>query len=123
MAKHAVLVVDDDGLVRGVLRRILTTKGYQVFEAATLGLAVTAIEKFPVDLVFLDIYLPDGSGLDAMEKFFAVRPGLKVALISTDTSQFEMPQAKGAQVIDCIGKPLSPERIERVLHAVFGEAA
>lgn len=121
-SKHAVLVVDDDPLVRAVIRRVLTAKGHSVLEAATLGLAVTAVQKFPVELVFLDIYLPDGNALDSLTRMFETRPELKIALISTDVTQFDLPQARNRQVVDCIGKPFSAERIERVLHAVFGGA-
>jgi response regulator of citrate/malate metabolism len=78
------------------------------------------VQKMPVDLVFLDIYLPDANGLDIMGKMFEYKPGLKIALISSDTTQFELPGAQGDAVVDCIGKPFSPERIERVLHHVFG---
>lgn len=122
-SKHSVLIVDDDAIVRAVIRRVLTSKGCSVLEAATLGLAVTAVQKFPVELVFLDIYLPDGNGLDAMARMFEIRPDLKVALISTDTSAFEHAHAKSDRVIDCIGKPFSPDRIERVLKDAFEDAA
>jgi CheY-like chemotaxis protein len=121
LAKPSVLVVDDDGLIRGVLRKILSSKGCAVLEAATAGLAVTACQKFPVQLVFLDIYLPDANGLDIMTQMFESRPDLKVALISSDASQFDLPQARHEHIVDCIGKPFSPDRIVRVLHSVFPE--
>lgn len=119
VTKPSVLVVDDDNLVRGVLRKLLTMRGCTVFEAANAALAVTACQKVAVELVFLDIYLPDANGLDIMAQMFASRPKLKVALISSDTTQFDLPQAQHEHIVDCIGKPFSPERIERVLHTVF----
>lgn len=118
-AKPSVLVVDDDNLIRGVLRKLLTMRGCAVLEAANAALAVTACQKFPVQLVFLDIYLPDANGLDIMAQMFVSRPQLKVALISSDTTQFDLPQAQHEHIVDCIGKPFSPDRIERVLHTVF----
>lgn len=118
-AKPAVLVVDDDNLIRGVLRKLLSMRGCTVFEAANAALAVTACQKIPVQLVFLDIYLPDANGLDIMAQMFLSRPLLKVALISSDPTQFDLPQARHEHIVDCIGKPFSPERIERVLHTVF----
>jgi DNA-binding NtrC family response regulator len=117
--RPAVLVVDDDNLIRGVLRKLVSMRGCTVFEAANAALAVTACQKLPVQLVFLDIYLPDANGLDIMAQMFASRPQLKVALISSDPTQFDLPQAQHEHIIDCIGKPFSPERIERVLHTAF----
>lgn len=118
-AKPSVLVVDDDNMIRGVLRKILTLKGCAVLEAANAALAVSACQKFPIQLVFLDIYLPDANGLDIMAQMFVLRPNLKVALISSDPTQFDLPQAQHEHIVDCIGKPFSPDRIERVLHTVF----
>jgi two-component system phosphate regulon response regulator OmpR len=119
--KPQVLVVDDDPLIRGVLRKLLGARGCQVYEAANAGLALQAVQRIPVRLVFLDIYLPDQNGLAIMSQMFEMRPGLKIALISSDATQFDLPQAKGADVVDCIGKPFSPERIQRVLRNVFEE--
>lgn len=117
--RPSVLIVDDDNLIRGVLRKLVSMRGCTVFEAANAALAVTACQKLPVQLVFLDIYLPDANGLDIMAQMFASRPQLKVALISSDPTQFDLPQAQHEHIVDCIGKPFSPERIERVLHTVF----
>lgn len=121
-AKDSVLVVDDDTIIRACLRKILQSRGYQVMEAATAGLAVAAAKRFPVKLVFLDIILPDANGLSIINDLCEAREGLKIVLISTDTTFFEHPQAKGARVVDCIGKPLSPDRVDRVLQMVFGSA-
>lgn len=64
------LIVEDDGHVaaihRGYLERV---GGFEVVgEARTVNTAVDLIERLHVDLVLLDIYLPDGSGLDVLRR-------------------------------------------------------
>ncbi len=61
-----ILVVDDDTVIRTMLRRLLTTEGYAVDEA---GDGPTALEKVPTfapDLLLLDIMMPGQDGLDVL---------------------------------------------------------
>src|SRR5213594_3393472 len=59
-----VLVVDDDESNRDVLGRVLQSKGYAVVLAASGPEALELVDAQPVDLVLLDIMMPDVSGLD-----------------------------------------------------------
>lgn len=62
-----ILVVDDDPEARRSVRRVLTRAGHTVVEAATGGDALRAVfEQAPVEVVLLDLGLPDGYGLDIL---------------------------------------------------------
>lgn len=61
-----VLVVDDEGDVRAVLRDLLVDHGYRVVEASTGVDAVAACARDHPDVVLLDLGLPDMSGLDVL---------------------------------------------------------
>jgi len=79
-----VLVVDDDEAVREAARRCLERVGYRVREAASGRAAVALLEEDPqaIDLVLLDLTMPD---LDGEQTFLAlreIRPGLRVMLSS-----------------------------------------
>ena len=54
------LVVDDDAGIRWVLRRVLSEEGLEVCEADSIAAVETLLKREPIDLVFLDVYLPDG---------------------------------------------------------------
>lgn len=61
-----ILVVDDDADIREVLRIQLESKGYFVLEAANGSEAVLAVAGNPdIDLIILDIMMPELSGIDA----------------------------------------------------------
>ena len=62
-----ILVVDDDANIRTLLRRLLTTEGYSVDEAADGPAALEKVEAQAPDLILLDIMMPGQDGLDVLE--------------------------------------------------------
>ena len=61
MGNLRVLVVEDDIRLGNALSKALQRQGYEVLRAVT---AAEALEAPPVDLILLDMGLPDGDGLD-----------------------------------------------------------
>ena len=59
-----VLIVEDDKLLSLGNRRALETEGYEVFTALTLAQARELLSRFDMDVILLDVKLPDGSGFD-----------------------------------------------------------
>jgi DNA-binding NarL/FixJ family response regulator len=66
-ARQTVLVVDDDGGVRALLRETLERAGFAVLEAADGGAALSAIRDRIPHLVLLDVVLPDRIGYELYE--------------------------------------------------------
>ena len=63
-----VLIVDDDELVCEMLCVMVEDLGHQPFSATTLNQAYKAASSRDVDVVFLDIRMPDGNGLELLPK-------------------------------------------------------
>lgn len=63
---NRVLLVEDDKLLRHGLRGNLEDKNFSVLEAMSAQRMIEIIKKHPVDLILLDLGLPDGNGLDFM---------------------------------------------------------
>ena len=59
-----ILVVDDDDAVRGVLKIVLERAGYEVLAASSGRVALDRVKAQPVDLVLLDIEMPEMNGFD-----------------------------------------------------------
>lgn len=61
MAKHTVLIVEDDAFILEVLQKKLQQKGYDVLGAGDAQSGFTVLKSQSVDLVILDILLPGGA--------------------------------------------------------------
>ena len=62
-----VLIVDDDPVIRGYLRRALEGFGCFILEAGQFDTAVSTLETIPVDAVVIDVVLPGRSGFELLE--------------------------------------------------------
>ena len=82
--QQLVLMVEDEPGIMKVFSSILRMKGYRVAEAADLAQARAQFQQSSAEiaLVFSDILLPDGNGLDLVEELSAIKPGVKVVLTS-----------------------------------------
>jgi DNA-binding response OmpR family regulator len=63
-----ILVCDDNELSRGLMRRMLSRRGYLVEEAMDGSAAIEAVEQCPPDLVLLDLRLPDVDGSEVLRQ-------------------------------------------------------
>ncbi len=59
-----VLIIDDDGGVCRTLTVMVGQQGHEAFTASTLAQGMERIAREPIDLVLLDVHLPDGNGLE-----------------------------------------------------------
>jgi CheY-like chemotaxis protein len=88
--REAILVVEDDALVRNFVIAQLQTLGYRTVAAADSRAALTHIDNGePFDLLFTDVILPGGmNGRELADEVTKRRPGLKVLYTSgyTDNS-------------------------------------
>lgn len=57
-----ILVLDDEEMMRGILRKLLVSEGYDVMEASNAHTAHEILKRENMDLVLLDIKMPDVSG-------------------------------------------------------------
>jgi len=61
-----ILVIDDDPQIRDVCRLVIEAMGHEVAAAPTLAKGLDAVAKGAYDVVYLDVDLPDGNGLEAI---------------------------------------------------------
>ena len=122
MAK--ILIVDDSGLSRRTLRKILESAGHEVIEATE---GIIALERYFLDkpdLVFLDLTMTGMYGIDVLNKLREMDTEARVIIGSADiqSSTREMVQASGARAF--INKPFMSEQVLKVVNRVLqGEQA
>jgi CheY-like chemotaxis protein len=116
-----VLIVEDDAGVRGFAAQVLRDAGATVFEAgnAAEALAVAAREARPLDLLLSDVVLPGIDGADLAARLRALRPGLRVLLMSGYTpEEIVVTAALGSEDL-LLRKPFLPnalrERVAQIL--------
>jgi two-component system, OmpR family, response regulator len=109
-----VLVVDDDEDVRSVVGRALARDGHSVLMAASLGESRRVIEG-GVDLVVLDLMLPDGSGLELCREMRADQNSLPILILTARTPVERRVEGLDAGADDYLTKPFAlPELRARV---------
>lgn len=96
---RTVLVVDDDSMMREVLKLILHSENYQVVgEAANGENAIVQYMKLKPDLVLLDINMPKMDGLQALEEIRKMNLTTRIMMVSADATMDRVAEAiqKGA---------------------------
>jgi two-component system NtrC family response regulator len=102
-----VLIIDDDQTIRDALSRVVTRLGHAPQMAATLSEGVRRAGDRDVDVVFLDVRMPDGNGLDAISDIRRAPSNPEVIVITGwgDPDGAERAMRQGAW--DYIEKPPS----------------
>ncbi len=77
-----ILLVDDDPTVRLIAEELLLQKGHVVLHAANGCEALAALESAPVDLMILDMLMPDKDGIETLIEARKGYPGLRVLAVS-----------------------------------------
>ncbi len=109
-----ILVIDDDAMIRQLLRRALETLGHTTLEAENGRVGLERFHPTLVDLVITDILMPQMNGLEFIQALMHSFPSVKViALTGNDPRYLEQAMALGAQRV--FRKPFS---LAEILDAV-----
>jgi len=115
MSIEKVIVLEDDVIVRANLENFLRRQRFDVASAGTLAAARDYLNKDNFDLIFMDMRLPDGEGIDLLKQLQA-RPQRPLAVVMTGFGSVESAvdcMKNGA--FDYIIKPFSTDQIEFTL--------
>jgi len=118
-APKRVLIVDDDAPVREAIGDLLQLVGYEVFQSGDGQEALAKFDANQLDLVLLDLGLPNKSGWDAFEGFTARNPALPIIVITGLARQSEMAQAAGVGAL--MEKPLDAAQLLQTMQELLSE--
>ncbi len=110
-----ILILDDEPVIREVLRTVLHKAGFQIREAATAAEGLEQATKSPVDLVLLDLMLPDRPGLQVLTELRSRFPELPIVVITAYSSVESAIVAMREGAFHYLPKPF---RNEEVVHVV-----
>jgi DNA-binding NtrC family response regulator len=111
----SILIIDDEEILQDVLTSLLTKEGYSTLSAGTGREALDLLAKEEVELVLLDLMLPDTSGLEVLKRIRASDPDQVVVVITAFSSIEGAIEAMREGAFHYIPKPF---KNEEVLHLV-----
>lgn len=117
-----LLVVDDDQEIRKLLARYLGEQGFRVSVAGSKREFNERIATEKLDLVILDVLLPDGSGLDLCRHLRQRQPHLPVILVTALKEDVDRIIGLEIGADDYIGKPFNPRELLARVRAVLRRA-
>ena len=121
-AAQAILIIDDDEVVRQLLRALLEREGFVVEEAADGQEGIERHRNHPADIVITDIIMPNKDGVNTMFELLKMTPNLKIIAMSGGGWQvkeidFDIAKRLGAQTIEKpIRREVLLETLEKIQH-------
>lgn len=110
--KKRILIVDDSGYMRQVIRRHLEAKGFEVVGEATDGSEVVAMaQSLKPDLITMDLSMKNLGGIEATKLVKKAVPEAKVIVVSALGESRFIKEAVSAGAHDFIIKPFTEERL------------
>jgi len=116
--KPRILIIEDEPAISDNIQFVLETEGLETVRVAT-GLAATPIlEQGPVDLIVLDIGLPDISGFDLLKDIRRTR-STPIILLTARTAEIDRVLGLEIGADDYVAKPFSPRELAARVKAVL----
>jgi two-component system chemotaxis response regulator CheY len=116
-----ILLVDDSGLARRSMRRILEGAGYSVVEAED---GLSALERYSLerpDVVLLDLVMKGMYGLDVLSKLREMDAAARVIVVSADVQTSSRDLVRDAGAAGFLNKPIeASEVVQMVQDAMQG---
>ena len=121
--RRRILLADDEGRIRLVLRACLEAEGYEVFEAADGLEALDAIIRTAPDLLILDLAMPNLDGLRTVEHLSGLHGQLKprIIILTAWGSGPAMLKTLGLGASMFLEKPVTPQALLDAVKQVFAE--
>ncbi len=115
---NTLLFIEDDDAIRLALRLALEDEGYQVVEAVNGADGLSAFRANEIDLVLLDLRLPDLSGFDVCR---ALRTDsiVPIIIITAQTDTHDMVAGLEAGADDYVTKPVVPKELAARIRALL----
>lgn len=123
-----ILLVEDEPANRALVRAIIARsarpelRGIVLHEAASIAEARSVLASQPVDVVLVDVRLPDGNGLDLAAELKA-QPGThpaRVAIVSASVLPAERTTALATRADAFLAKPFDPAELDALLVRLLG---
>ncbi|QGY40549.1 response regulator [Pseudodesulfovibrio cashew] len=114
-----ILIIDDDELIRSSLSRCFTDQGHEVATAEGLASGIRRATE-GMDVVYLDLSLPDGDGRTAINTLCAAPGNPEVIVLTGLKDNFGAQETLTSGAWDYIQKPATPTTLRKSLESALG---
>ncbi|GAB4360030.1 MAG: hypothetical protein OHK0021_04200 [Bryobacter sp.] len=106
---ETILVVEDEGGIRALVRKILRRQGYQVLEAANGLEAISILQQHGngIDLLLTDVMMPGMNGVELSYQAVAIRPDIRVLFVSGYADESVLESGKFPEGTSFLQKPFT----------------
>jgi len=111
---HALVVDDDEGIL-WILDRVLREEGLKVSQAGSIAEAEMVLKSSAVDMVFLDVFLPDGNGMDLLATGTLTMP---VIILTAETTFGHAAEAYRIGAMEYLPKPFDLDEVRQLVHRI-----
>ncbi|PKN05681.1 MAG: two-component system response regulator [Deltaproteobacteria bacterium HGW-Deltaproteobacteria-9] len=109
---QSILVVDDDVAHRLMLKKLIGSWGYDIFEAEDGSIAISEVRKRAFDLILMDIRMLNISGIEALEQIRIINPAIPVIIMTAYASVDTAVNALKKGAYDYLTKPLDFDELK-----------
>ncbi len=120
-SSQAVLIIDDEPIVRDSLRDWLTSNGYHVVISTSGEEALGKIKEQDFQLIILDIRLRGSDGIDLLEEAKAHNPNVKAIIITAYPSVETIEKATKLGAVNYLTKPFELDDLDKSLQEILGK--
>lgn len=113
-----VLIVDDEVLIRNVIKEYLILENYDYDEAENGKEAVDKVEKNNFDIVIMDIMMPIMDGYQAVKEIRKFNKNLPFLMLSARSEEYDKLQGFDLGIDDYVTKPFSPKELIARIKAI-----
>lgn len=113
--KPSVLIVDDDVVMQETLSDVLRKRGYDTFSSGSGSGALSTIKKNVIDLILLDMKLPDIDGLEVLKKIKEFDTEILVIMMTAFSDVHTAVSAMKSGAYDYINKPFELEELKLLI--------
>ncbi len=109
------LVIDDDEGIRWILDKVLQEEGLEVLQAGSIAEAEAALSEGGIGITFLDVYLPDGNGMDFLATGALTMP---VVMLTAETTFGHAAEAYRIGAMEYLPKPFDLDEVRQLIQRV-----
>jgi DNA-binding NtrC family response regulator len=120
---RAILIVEDDQNLSGVLSRVLSREGYDVAVSNTIREGVEQLQKETPGIVLTDIYLPDGKGIEILECARTISKEIDVIVMTANATVESAIEAMKKGAHDYLLKPFQVDELTHHVRKIFERKA